>query len=124
MRDAEQPILGKPEATSPPAAPDFGSSMDILHEGGLVDGKIYQGRRISLDFNDVPVADVMRLIAEVSDLNVIAGDEVQGNVTIRMMDVPWDQALDVILMTKGWGLSVSEMFCESLLRMSSKERKS
>ena len=103
VRDAEQPILGKPEATSPPAAPDFGSPMDILHEGGLVDGKIYQGRRISLDFNDVPVADVMRLIAEVSDLNVIAGDEVQGNVTIRMMDVPWDQALDVILMTKGLG---------------------
>ena len=103
VRDADQPILGKPEASAPPAAPEPGSSMDILREGGLVDDKIYQGRRISLDFNDVPVADVMRLIAEVSDLNVIAGDEVQGNVTIRMMDVPWDQALDVILMTKGLG---------------------
>jgi len=46
---------------------------------------------------------VLRLIAEVSDLNIIAGDEVQGQVTIRLVDVPWDQALDVILLTKGLG---------------------
>jgi type IV pilus assembly protein PilQ len=46
---------------------------------------------------------VLRLIAEVSDLNLIAGDEVKGNVTIRLVDVPWDQALDVILLTKGLG---------------------
>ena len=47
--------------------------------------------------------DVLRLIAEVSDLNIIAGDEVKGKVTIRLVDVPWDQALDVILLTKGLG---------------------
>ncbi len=46
---------------------------------------------------------MLRLIAEVSDLNVIAGDEVQGRVTIRLVEVPWDQALDVILMTQGLG---------------------
>jgi len=46
---------------------------------------------------------VLRLIAEVSDLNVIAGDEVAGRVTIRLVDVPWDQALDVILLTKNLG---------------------
>ena len=46
---------------------------------------------------------MLRLIAEVSDLNVIAGDEVKGKVTIRLVDVPWDQALDVILLTKGLG---------------------
>jgi type IV pilus assembly protein PilQ len=51
----------------------------------------------------VPVADVLRLIAEVSDLNLIAGDEVRGSVTIRLVDVPWDQALDVVLLTKGLG---------------------
>ena len=49
------------------------------------------------------MADVLRLIADVSDLNVIAGDEVKGKVTIRLVDVPWDQALDVILLTKGLG---------------------
>ena len=68
-----------------------------------MDGKEYAGRRISLDFKDIEMADVLRLIAEVSDLNVIAGDEVSGRVTIRLVDVPWDQALDVILLTKGLG---------------------
>jgi type IV pilus assembly protein PilQ len=78
-------------------------AVDILQEGGLIDGKQYTGRRISLDFKDVEIDDVLRLIAEVSDLNIIAGDEVSGQVTIRLVDVPWDQALDVILLTKGLG---------------------
>jgi type IV pilus assembly protein PilQ len=86
-----------PASLEPPA------SIDILEEGGLVDGKEYSGRRISLDFKDVDISDVLRLIAEVSDLNVIAGDEVNGKVTIRLVDVPWDQALDIILLTKGLG---------------------
>ena len=77
--------------------------IDQLDEGGLLDGKEYIGRRISLDFKDVDIRDVLRLIADVSDLNIIAGDEVTGNVTIRLVDVPWDQALDVILLTKGLG---------------------
>jgi type IV pilus assembly protein PilQ len=92
------------QATAPvPASIDSMESLDLLEEGGLVDGKAYTGRRISLDFKDVEVADVLRLIAEVSDLNIIAGDEVAGEVTIRLVDVPWDQALDVILLTKGLG---------------------
>jgi len=86
-----------------PAAPMVGSSVGMLREGGLIGGKTYTGRRISLDFKDVEISDVLRLIAEVSDLNVIAGDEVKGNITIRLTDVPWDQALDVILLTKGLG---------------------
>jgi type IV pilus assembly protein PilQ len=81
------------------------ASIDILNEGGLMDGKEYVGRRISLDFKEVEIADVLRLVAEVSDLNVIAGDEVKGKVTIRLVDVPWDQALDVILLTKGLGFA-------------------
>jgi type IV pilus assembly protein PilQ len=86
-----------PASLEPPAA------IGLLEEGGLFDGKEYTGRRISLDFKDVEIADVLRLIAEVSDLNVIAGDEVNGRVTIRLVDVPWDQALDVILLTKSLG---------------------
>jgi type IV pilus assembly protein PilQ len=86
-----------------PAAIDPPAAIAILNEGGLMDGKEYVGRRISLDFKEVEIADVLRLIAEVSDLNVIAGDEVKGKVTIRLVDVPWDQALDVILLTKGLG---------------------
>ncbi len=87
-----------------PAALDpDGHGIEVLEEGGLLEGKIYSGRRISLDFKDVEIDDVLRLIAEVSDLNIIAGDEVAGQVTIRLVDVPWDQALDVILLTKGLG---------------------
>ena len=93
-----------------PALPDTPAALDpdvspaaALQTDGLLDGKGYTGRRISLDFKDVDVRDVLRLIADVSDLNVIAGDDVQGKVTIRLVDVPWDQALDVILLTKGLG---------------------
>jgi type IV pilus assembly protein PilQ len=86
-----------------PASMETGNPADILQEGGLVNGKEYTGRRISLDLKEVDINDVLRLIAEVSDLNVIAGDEVTGKVTIRLVDVPWDQALDVILLTRGLG---------------------
>ncbi len=91
------------DAAAAPAAIEVPAAIDVLEEGGLIDGKEYRGRRVSLDFKDVEIADVLRLIAEVSDLNIIAGDEVAGNVTIRLVEVPWDQALDVILMTKGLG---------------------
>lgn len=87
----------------PAAIDSSGGAVEILRTGGLVHGKQYVGRRISLDFKDVEIDDVLRLIAEVSDLNIIAGDEVEGQVTIRLVDVPWDQALDVILLTKGLG---------------------
>jgi len=86
-----------------PASIDPDSPVAILQEGGFAEGKPYIGRRISLDFKDAEIDDVLRLVAEVSDLNVIAGDEVGGKVTIRLVDVPWDQALDVILMTQGLG---------------------
>ncbi|MEZ4330674.1 MAG: type IV pilus secretin PilQ [Myxococcota bacterium] len=98
-----QPEPAVPVAAAPPAAVEVPAAIEVLEEGGLIDGKEYRGRRVSLDFKDVAIADVLRLIAEVSDLNIIAGDEVSGNVTIRLVDVPWDQALDVILMTKGLG---------------------
>ncbi len=104
---ASAKALGQAEAELmvevPASIEGSGGSVEILKEGGLVNGKQYTGRRISLDFKDVEIDDVLRLIAEVSDLNIIAGDEVSGQVTIRLVDVPWDQALDVILLTKGLG---------------------
>lgn len=99
----ETPAAGLEMNAAPAALEAAPASIAILNEGGLMDGKEYVGRRISLDFKEVDIADVLRLIAEVSDLNVIAGDEVRGSVTIRLVDVPWDQALDVILLTKGLG---------------------
>ena len=94
---------GSGQGQAAPGSLESPAAISMLQEGGLIDGKQYAGRRISLDFKDVDIADVLRLVAEVSDLNVIAGDEVKGKVTIRLIDVPWDQALDVILLTKGLG---------------------
>ncbi len=61
----------------------------------------YTGRRISIDMVDAQITDVLKLLAEVSDLNIIASEEVTGTITLRLKDVPWDQAFDLILKTKG-----------------------
>ncbi len=67
-----------------------------------VDGaKNYTGRLISLDLQETDIDNALRIIAEVSNLNIIASDDVTGKVTLRLIDVPWDQALDVILKTNG-----------------------
>lgn len=67
----------------------------------LDDGPQYSGRLISLDLQDTDIDNALRIIAEVSNLNIIASEEVSGKVTLRLNDVPWDQALDVILKTNG-----------------------
>ncbi len=61
----------------------------------------YSGRPVTFNFQDVPVRTVLQLIAEESGLNVVAADNVSGNVTLRLMNVPWDQALDIVLQAKG-----------------------
>ncbi|MBN2362264.1 MAG: type IV pilus secretin PilQ [Deltaproteobacteria bacterium] len=63
----------------------------------------YSGKRITIDVKDADILNVLRLIAEVSGTNVIASDEVKGKVTIKLRNVPWDQALDVVLKVKGLG---------------------
>lgn len=63
----------------------------------------YTGRRIDLDFKDADIHNILRLLAEVGGVNIVTSDDVSGTVTIRMRDVPWDQALDVILQAKGLG---------------------
>ncbi|MBI4772765.1 MAG: type IV pilus secretin PilQ [Deltaproteobacteria bacterium] len=60
----------------------------------------YTGERISLDFQDADIHGIFRLIAEVSNLNVVTADNVKGRVTVRLDNVPWDQALDTILKAK------------------------
>jgi type IV pilus assembly protein PilQ len=63
----------------------------------------YTGRRIDLDFKDADIHNILRLLAEVGGVNIVTSDDVTGSVTIRMRDVPWDQALDVIMEAKGLG---------------------
>ncbi|NWF91977.1 MAG: type IV pilus secretin PilQ [Syntrophaceae bacterium] len=66
--------------------------------------KVYTGRRVSLDFKDADIKNILRLIAEVSNFNIITGDDVSGKITMRLVDVPWDQALDVILQARSLGM--------------------
>jgi len=61
----------------------------------------YTGRRISLDFKNADVHDVLRILADVSGLNIVATDDVKARVTLRLVEVPWDQALDVVLQANG-----------------------
>jgi len=65
--------------------------------------KAYTGTKLSLDFKDADIKNILRLIAEVSNLNIIVADEVTGKITMRLVDVPWDQALDIILQSKNLG---------------------
>ena len=62
---------------------------------------VYKGSRVTFNFQDIPVRSVLQLLADVSNLNIVAADSVQGNVTLRLVNVPWDQALDVIVRAKG-----------------------
>ena len=62
---------------------------------------IYSGDPLSMDFPDIEVRAVLQRLADVAGLNLVASDTVRGNITLRLKDVPWDQALDVILKAKG-----------------------
>ena len=61
----------------------------------------YRGEKLSLNFQDIEIRSVLQLIAEFSDLNLVASDTVSGRITLRLKNVPWDQALDIIMKTKG-----------------------
>jgi type IV pilus assembly protein PilQ len=67
----------------------------------------YKGERLSLNFQDIEVRSVLQLIADFTGLNVVVSDTVGGNLTLRLKNVPWDQALDIILKTKGLAMRQS-----------------
>ncbi len=63
----------------------------------------YRGKKVSFEFKDIDIQNLLRVIAEISKKNIVVADDVSGKVTIRLRNVPWDQALDLILRTKGLG---------------------
>ncbi len=71
---------------------------------GQQQGKTFSGRRIDLDLKDADVHNVIRLLAEVGQVNIVTADNVSGSITIRLRNVPWDQALDVVLQSKNLGM--------------------
>jgi type IV pilus assembly protein PilQ len=67
---------------------------------GSMNNKRYTGERISLDFQNADIHNILRLIGEISGLNVVVSDQVSGKVTLKLKSVPWDQALDIVLAAK------------------------
>jgi type IV pilus assembly protein PilQ len=65
------------------------------------DQKVYKGERLTLNFQDIEARAVLQLLADTSGQNMVISDTVQGNVTLRLQNVPWDQALDIVMQTKG-----------------------
>jgi type IV pilus assembly protein PilQ len=72
-------------------------------EETLAEGKKYIGQKLSLDFKDADIKNVFRLLAEVSGKNIVVTDDVNRKVTLRLVEVPWDQAMDLIITTNGLG---------------------
>ena len=87
----------------PRAAPQPVTSAESrLGDGVALPGeRAYSGTPVTFNFQDVPVRTVLQLIAEESNLNIVVSDTVAGNVTLRLVNVPWDQALDIVLRAKG-----------------------
>ena len=77
------------------------TTATVAQAAATVAARGYSGRPVTFNFQDVPVRTVLQLIAEESNLNVVASDTVQGNVTLRLVNVPWDQAMDIVLRAKG-----------------------
>lgn len=102
---AATPVPAK-VAVAPPVQMPAGGVKAIGPSAAVVGAAphVYTGQKISLVFDDADVRKILQLIADVSGLNIIAGDDVKGTVTLRLVDVPWDQALDLVTDIKGLGM--------------------
>jgi type IV pilus assembly protein PilQ len=72
--------------------------------GNVLAQQRYTGRRINIDLKDADIHNVLRLLADTGHVNIVTADDVSGTITIRMVNVPWDQVLDVVLQAKGLGM--------------------
>ena len=79
----------------------------VIDQNKLTQGPGYSGEKLSLNFQNIEVRALLQVIADFTNFNVVTSDSVVGNVTLRLKDVPWDQALDIILQAKGLGLRKS-----------------
>ena len=80
-----------------PVVEEDGPELATLYSGG----KEYTGDRLTLNFQDIDARAVLQLLADISGRNIVVSDTVRGNVTLRLQNVPWDQAMDIVLATKG-----------------------
>jgi len=128
VAEKEVPAPPPSEAAAPPVpapapraekralpAPAVGLAARTADAASLIGGGKYSGRRISLDLQDADLVNVLRLFAEVANLNMILSPDVKGKVTVRMVNIPWDQAMDIILKMNGLGYALED----NILRIAS-----
>jgi type IV pilus assembly protein PilQ len=96
----EAPPIAAPAAAQ---AAGFGGAAPDYALLGAPGQKQYTGQRITLDFHDIDVRNLLRLLADVSKKNIVVADDVGGKITVALRNVPWDQALDIVLTSKGLG---------------------
>lgn len=107
------PVVTK--TTSPPT----GTSTDSFPSGEPVESpKVYTGKPISLDLVDADIKNVIRLIADLTGMNIVVDPDVSGKITLKVEQVPWDQVLDMILKVNGLGTEQSG----DILRIAKKEK--
>jgi type IV pilus assembly protein PilQ len=105
--DIYGPVEPDLDTAGPPPPPTAAQPLpwtdpDARAAGGLQPERptIYRGRKIDLDFKEVDLADVFRLLADVGGVNIVIADDVKGKVTLRLRRVPWDQALATVVKVK------------------------
>ena len=97
---APMPEIG--ENSSADSSVDYSTPTPIYAPPALSRSTVqYSGEELSLNFQDIEVRSVLQLLADFTDLNIVVSDSVSGKLTLRLKNVPWDQALDIILRTKG-----------------------
>lgn len=102
-REAKSAIVARASEGKETMPAEDAAQYGFLSGGGGGAARKYVGQRISLDFKDADLQNVFRIIAEVSNFNIITSDDVRGKVTLRLINVPWDQALDLVLQSKALG---------------------
>jgi type IV pilus assembly protein PilQ len=94
------------EKGNPPSSPEEVTLKPVAGAAKKEDitvRKRYVGRKVSLDFQDADLSNVLRLLADVSGFNIVIGEGVKGKVTLKLINVPWDQALDIVLKMSNLG---------------------
>ena len=92
------------------APPASSQGIDLNSQPGVMRyeaNRVYTGEKISLDFQNADLHNIIRIIGEVSGKNIVVSDDVSGKVTLKLKDVPWDQALDIVLSARNLGVEES-----------------
>jgi type IV pilus assembly protein PilQ len=108
-------VPAAPAAPAPAKAERAIAAKQAPEAALLIGGGKYSGRRISLDLQEADLINVLRLFADVANLNIIIAPDVRGKVTVRMVNIPWDQAMDIILKMNGLGFVLED----NILRIAS-----